>query len=666
MKRWFILLLFVAAALMTIQLSAHKTPWLMADETMYARGAWSLLHKGFIFPQVPGAMNYPPLYPLLLSPASIIGDLRMAHAAYQGINLLLFLAGATLVFYAVRQSRRKDAALPIAALYLACPSITAYVPLVMSENLMTLLMLCVAVSLHRWGRTGSGHWLIAGWAAALLAPFCRGTGIVVPVAFLFSIGGLNHTNRHTAIWIRRAALGIGLLAMILLLVLPTSILRLYHPLHTAAVVFRSLLSPDGWVILARNMLTESLLLLAGSAGLILLLFSPGLEDEQPVRRYLVILLVGLLAVTVGYMQYGSQGPHSEFYQAIQRYLDPGIGAVLPWVFILHHRPRRRISVILTIAAGIVALLLWPHAGFKPGQTLASASVGLATVPFPSLLSGIPPKMLAAFLVIVPGLVSLFFVSRRPGLVALYCILIFLPLTHGSLMHSRAMSAARERAEPALWELSTQVPPNAEIVLQERDLNDESLGALYSGIFWLPANRVRVLENVPVQTIQGDPVIQLTKRWLPEELVHAGCHKWYMRGRSRMPVEASRLFYDFGWGDNDILFSAPPADFGDARWSGESPLIELHLAPRDYVLHVGNSSLQGYGYCQVTTSVNDHRIGSHTTADTTATMILPKAFLRSDGRQLLSFRVSPRGPQRDTGPWALGFRLDWIYCEPANL
>jgi|GEM_PF-3516139 len=660
------ILLFISIALVSVFIVLnHRTPWVIADEIMYARGAWNIMYEGFTMPEVHGVMNYPPLYSLLLSPASLMGDIRFVYLGYQIINIMMLLVGMWLIFDAGRIIRSGPLPLLAALIYAVTPSSLVYVPLIMSENLMLLLSTVAGYAVFRWTRDTRSSWLILGWIAALSAPFCRGTGIIVPIAFGAAVFRGSTLEKYSERWIKWVLAVCTGAALVLLIILPTSIFKVYHPITTVSTVIRSMGSLQGWRTLGMNSLTELALLITATAGLITYLAARGPEQQQPIRRYLRVLIIGLFFITIGYMQYGSQGPNADSYRAIQRYLDSGIATIIPWIFLLSHEFRQRTFAIIMCSLIAICLLVWPEAGFKPGQTLALSGFGLSTIEYPGILGRIPTRILLGIFLGAVGLVSVFMIRKRPVISALFFLILILPVTIDAVLHEVWMSRARERAEPELWRLQFNVPDNAEIIIDQNELNDESLAALYSGIFWLPGHRVQIVNTSSFQPTQGNTSIQVSRSWLPDRLLHAGSHKWYDRGRSKVPITHPRLFYDFGTNDNNILFNAPPADMGNARWTGEAPVIELHLDPADYILYFGHTRMPAYGDCSARLSLNGSTIGIFSSIDSLPAFRLPKEAMRSDGRQRLSLRVSPMHMNRPDGLWLHGLRLDWIYCVPAE-
>jgi hypothetical protein len=534
----------------------------------------------------------------------------------------------------------------------------------MSENLTTLLMLFTGYSIHRWTVHRDSRWLLWGWMSALLAPFCRVTALIVPLAFLLAIRSqpqlrsLEDRRR-----ISRWAIAMAGASVLLLAVLPTSVLKIYHPVSTLLVAAKTLFSVQGWVSVAQHSVTNLALLMAGSAGLVLLLVLRGTPDELPIRRYLRVLLFGLLLITVAYMQYGSAGPNAPLYSAAQRYMDPGIAASIPLILVLKRKNRFAFAFPLIVVLSLLAVRFYPAGGFKAGQTLASAGLGLGLVDFPSLVARVP-RSIAVFLLCsaVPTLLVVLR-SKTRWLAVVVMLALSVPLSFDAFQHSVSMSKARENAEPRLWELSETVPPDAEIVIEERDRDDALMNALFSGLFWLPRNHVYVVESSLIQSVRGKPIVQLTKRWLPDRLLHSGTHKWYLRGHSAPAVSSSRLFYDFGENDYSYVFNAPPSDRGQGRWSGEYPVIELDLLPADYLLYLAQQSSPQYGVCAGMTVLNETELGRFTSEDTLIVYKIESERLRPDGRQLLTLRVSPRSNPTGEALWRHGIRLEWIYCKP---
>ncbi len=652
------LVLVVACATMGHVIALHGTPWLVADEMMYARAAWNLGHRGLVIPDVPGTMNYPPLYGAVLSLPSLLPSMRLTYRAYQTVNGLMWAAGGALGYAIARRTAAAGWAWLVVAATLACPSAATYVPLVMSENLSLLLIQGAAFCLFQ-ATTGAGwKWLVGGWAVALAAPFCRVTGFVVPLAFLLGLAPARIVSSRA---VRGAILAMAVASLVLLVVLPTSALKVYHPLFTASVVAKTLLRVEGWHALAQNLGATFAFLVVGSAGLVWLLFG-GTPEERPIRRYLLTVLLGQAAMTVVYMQYGSAGPNAPTYRAVGRYLDPGIAAAVPWLLVLK-LSRGWTLPSLTLLGALASVAFLPSGGFKPGQVLPYAGLGFESVRFPSLLRAIPPRVVAAAIGIL-GALACVPASRRwrfaPGVAAL---LVFAALSHDALAHVVALSHHRERAEPALWRLASVVPPDARVVVDDTTLTPETLTALYSGLFWIPWVDVGVVQGEP--SPGGRPTVMMSRQWRPDRTIHAGSHAWYLVGESPPPVEESVGFYGFGHIGGTFLFGAPPMDGSRGRWTGESPSLELRSHPQEARLALGVITNESFVPCVLSASLNGTPIGRFVSTDSVASFPVPTALMRPDGRQILSLRVSPLADSPEGTPWIHGVRLDWVAMIPVD-
>lgn len=637
----------------------HRTPWLVADETMYARAAWNLAHRRLLVPDVPGAMNYPPLYAAVLAPASLLPDIRMAYAGYQFINVMLWLMGGLLAWSIAQRTGTQVPAWMVAAAALAVPAAAVYVPLVMSENLALVLLQCTAFCLFRASTGGALPWILAGWSSALASPFCRATGLIVPVAFLVALTPRRWISSKLVRW---AVPCMAALAVALLIILPTSALKVYHPLGTAAVAAKTLAGPKGWGILARNTGTILSLITVGSAGLLWLLVG-GPEEERPIRRFLAAVIVGQAFVTVAYMQYGSAGPRAETYRTIGRYVDPGLAVAIPWLLSLTHRPRR-LHAIMIAAAVALAVVSWPREGFKPGQVLAFAGLGLASVPFRSVLGVVPVRLAVLVIAAVPVTAMCALRGRWRPLPVGISIVLLVAMSHDALAHAVAMSRQREVTEWQLWRLNRAVGRDATLVVERPNLTPEMWTALYTGLFWLPSAEVRTVDQRLGETAGPSPTVLLTAEWRPDRLLHAASHMWYLLGESRPPVERTVSFYDLG-SRATALFSASPADGGGARWSGETCVIEFLAAPCDWRITIGLNPDSLFGSATARASLNGHPMGQFTSADTLVSFSAPSTYMRPDGRQLLDLRVSPNDMKSGEDVWRHGVRLDWVALSPAG-
>ncbi|MCU0610586.1 MAG: hypothetical protein MUE60_02215 [Candidatus Eisenbacteria bacterium] len=652
-----LVVLIIALGGIAYPLLLHRTPWLVADETMYARGAWNLAHRRFLIPDVPGTMNYPPLYAAILSPASLIPDIRAAYAGYQMINVALWLLGGVLAYAIARRARSVVPAPLVAAACLAIPAAVSYVPLVMSENLSLVLLQLAAFSLYRAVGAPKGGWLLVGWAASLAALFCRATGIIVPCAFLI---GVTTDRRALSRWVQGTAVGMTCLTVLLLAILPTSILKTYHPLATASVAAKTLGSIQGWRTLLGNAGTTLALVIVGSAGLVWRLGGRAASGDTPIRRFLAVIVAGQALMTIGYMQYGSAGPNAESYRVVGRYLDPGIAAVVPWLLSLEFRPRR-LHWLLPLAGAALAVLAWPSGGYKLGQTLSSAGLGLSVLSFGSILGALPIKLAVAVLAAAPGLLVMTGSRRLRTAAAAVCALLFLLVSHDALAHEVALSRAREASECGLWRLHRAVPPKATVMVDRSELTPELWTALYSGLFWLPSVNVQSADLTTLDRA-GSVKILVSRNWRPDRIVHAASHTWYWLGESPPPVDETVAFHDLGPCGQGHLFSAPLADGTQARWSGELPVIELHAVALDTRITFGLNPDSLFGRSVAQVFLNGRKLGQFGSSDSLVSVVAPASVMRPDGRQLLSLRVSPLDGKHQGRAWINGVRLDWIAVE----
>ncbi|MBN1426124.1 hypothetical protein JXA88_16360 [Candidatus Fermentibacteria bacterium] len=656
-----LLVILVACGLVSYAVILHRTPWLFADETMYARAAWNLAHRGLVFPDVPGAMNYPPLYPAILAPASLAPDIRIAYAGYQAVNIALWIAGGVLAYAIAVWTKSAVPAPLVAAAFLATPAAVAYVPLIMSENLSIVLLQVAAISLYRVTTGGGTWWLLAGWVCSLAAPFCRVTGVVAPLAFFAGVAPRGFLAGRALRW---CALITTVIAGVLLVVLPTSVLRIYHPLATASVAAKTLLTAHGWRTLAQNSGTTLAMVIVGSAGFVWLLLAGGPPEQKPIRRFLGVVVGGQALLTIAYQQYGSAGPNAQIYRVIGRYVDTGIAVTIPWLLSLRSYPRR-MHVMLPAAGAALAVFMWPEGGFKLGQTLATAGLGLFVMPFPSILNTVPVGLCVAIVALACPAIVMISRGRGRTQAAVLCLALFAPLAYEALAHEVAMSRRREAVEPALWRLHATVPQGATVALHRAEASPELWTALYSGLFWLPSAHVQELDHVPDQWAGTHGLVLVSNTWRPLRILHASSHKWYMIGQSPPPVEYSRSFYNFGPGNEPSLFSAPPADGSHARWSGDSPVIELHMIPGQWRIGIGLHQSADFGRTCAMARLNGHLLGTFTSADSVVSFMAHAETMRPDGRQLLTLRASPLDERPSDELWRHGVRLDWVAVEPGT-
>lgn len=171
-------MLYLAIALFQLLAALSiSSPSLFSDEYYYSKLARSVFfQQEFTIHQQPVEV-YPPLYPLLLSPAYLLKDSQAVYAAMKLINALVMASSLFPLFFLARSMLTKKKALLAATISMLIPSFFLFPSYIMAENLFYPLVLWSLFFLYQSTTTQKTSW-------HLLA------GIAIAAAFLTKVHGL--------------------------------------------------------------------------------------------------------------------------------------------------------------------------------------------------------------------------------------------------------------------------------------------------------------------------------------------------------------------------------------------------------------------------------------------------------------------------------------------
>lgn len=140
----------VLSALLRIALGRRQpAPWIMVDELIYSELAKSFAATGHLLVRDVAVGAYPPLYPLLISPAyRLFESIPDAYAAAKAINAVVMSLAAVPAYGIARRVLRPGPSLAAAALAVAVPSMV-YTGSLMTESLFYPVFLAAALALVR-------------------------------------------------------------------------------------------------------------------------------------------------------------------------------------------------------------------------------------------------------------------------------------------------------------------------------------------------------------------------------------------------------------------------------------------------------------------------------------------------------------------------------------
>jgi 4-amino-4-deoxy-L-arabinose transferase-like glycosyltransferase len=180
----FIILVFVK-----ILLSFYfKTPWIFADETVYAETARNILHGEF-YCKIPYFRGFPPGYSLFLSIVYLL--FGNSASSYQYMLIINSFLSSSIIFpaYSLLKKCCSDKFSLMGSIFVALlPSVILYNFVVMSENLFIPLFAFSLWFLIESFETNSKKWgIFAGFSIFFLF-FTRTTGIAMIIGFFFALG----------------------------------------------------------------------------------------------------------------------------------------------------------------------------------------------------------------------------------------------------------------------------------------------------------------------------------------------------------------------------------------------------------------------------------------------------------------------------------------------
>ena len=144
---WLVAIVVVSAAVRIALARRMVAPWIMVDELVYSELAKSLADDGRFLVRGEPTTGYGFVYPALIAPAwRAFSSVPDAYAAAKAINAVVMSLAAVPAYLLARRLVAPAAALVVAALTVAVPSML-YTGTLMTENVFFPLFLCAALAL---------------------------------------------------------------------------------------------------------------------------------------------------------------------------------------------------------------------------------------------------------------------------------------------------------------------------------------------------------------------------------------------------------------------------------------------------------------------------------------------------------------------------------------
>jgi len=183
-----IILAFFLLTLFKIFISTFfNSPWIFADETVYAETARNILHGEF-FSKLLYCQTYPPGYSLFLSSAYLISD--NPFVSYHFMLIINAILTSSIIFpayFILKKYCPRNISI-IGSIFIAIlPAVILYNFVVLSENLFIPLFIFSLWFLIESFETNSKKWeILAGFSIFLLF-FTRTPGIAMIIGFFFAL-----------------------------------------------------------------------------------------------------------------------------------------------------------------------------------------------------------------------------------------------------------------------------------------------------------------------------------------------------------------------------------------------------------------------------------------------------------------------------------------------
>ena len=244
-------------------------PWIMIDELVYSELGKSFAKSGEFLVREHATGAYGFVYPILISPAwAIFAAIPEAYAAAKAINALVMSLAAVPAYFLARRFLSQWAALLVAALTIAVPSMV-YTGTLMTENAFYPAFLLAALAMVAWLERPTARRTALVLAAALLAFLTRAQAVALVPALLtapFLVSGRRGLREYRWLYGLMAAGALGVVAVQLARgASPIGILGAYEVAgrssYTAGGVFRWLLYHWSELVLALGVVPFAALVL---------------------------------------------------------------------------------------------------------------------------------------------------------------------------------------------------------------------------------------------------------------------------------------------------------------------------------------------------------------------------------------------------------------------
>lgn len=171
-----IVCVFILLILVKVVLSFFiPAPTQFIDEYLYQRMGQSFLHSGeFLLDELPSTM-YPPLYPIIISPAFLFINMKLVFFFIKFINIIISSTIIFSGFLLAKEFMSKKKAFKVSILISFIPPLFGFFPFVMSENLFYPLFLFTIYFMYKSFVEKEIYWSIL---AGLFIGLCALTKVI--------------------------------------------------------------------------------------------------------------------------------------------------------------------------------------------------------------------------------------------------------------------------------------------------------------------------------------------------------------------------------------------------------------------------------------------------------------------------------------------------------
>jgi len=382
----FIYLISVFFLLVTIKILISfyfKSPWIFADETVYAETARNILHGEF-YSKLQHCQNYPPGYPFFISIVYLIFGNSTAN--YQWMLIINSFLTSSIIFpvYFLLKKFSSEKFSILGSLFVAIlPSVFLYNFVLMSENLFIPLFVYSLWFITETFETNSKKWgILAGFSIFLLF-LTRSTGIAMVIGFFLTIainafiqlrakGPVRIVKENiflivsfcipTIIWVLyRSKVGTTLVSDYNVNSYSSIIFKAVSDIQSFRRFLSLIIHEVEFLILA----TYFILFVLSLYSLYLILNFSDKENQKKMAFksgaiYYLVSSILLVIITVAHMSLGLFPNELDYYNILGRYIDPLVPVItifgLIGLYIILNRKTEKETIILLMSSSILPII----------------------------------------------------------------------------------------------------------------------------------------------------------------------------------------------------------------------------------------------------------------------------------------------------------------------